>query len=414
MHSRAARWLRWRGLFGALAVSLAAAIAVSPGQAQDSFDEPPPSASHTGPNVIVEATSGIIQAAGANVTITGTAAEIEAAGANVTVRADVTGDVQLAGAVVRQQGTVGGKVQIGGAQVETRGAVTGSLHAAGATVWIGSTVGGNARAGGANVTFSPASTVSGDLKAGAANLIVAGTVAGDASLAGAVVTISGRIDGSVEVRAAQVIVTSGAVIGGDLTVYSLTDPEIREGATIGGEVRHLAPPEWWPRVSWWWWLVAAGAVALGTVLAGIVLILFGGRAFAAATTNVRHRPLSSFLYGILTLVLIPFVAIVLFATVVGISVGFAVLLTLPFLIVFGHAVAAAGIAGGILLRRPGDMSIGVSLVMLVIGSILLVALGLIPFVGPLLLGIVIVLGTGAFTRTVAARLRRPAPPPTPA
>src|SRR5262249_42541328 len=155
-----------------------------------------------------------------------------------------------------------------------------------------------------------------------------------------------------------------------------------------------------------WVFGFAAYVAAGTVLAGIVLMLFGGRVFTGATEHVRHKPLSSFLFGILTLVLIPFIAIVLFITVIGISTGFAVLFLVPFLTIFGHAVAAAGIAAAILVRTQGELSVGLGLLMLIVGAILLVALGLIPFVGWALVMIAVILGVGAFTRTVGARLRR--------
>ncbi len=152
-------------------------------------------------------------------------------------------------------------------------------------------------------------------------------------------------------------------------------------------------------------------MALGTIVAGIVLMLFGARVFATATEHVRHRPLSSFLFGILTIVLVPFVALVLIATVIGISAGFAVGFILPFLIVFGHAVAAAGIAGGILLRRRGEVGGLANFCLLVVGAFVLVALGLIPLVGPIIVCIAMLLGLGAFTRTVGHRLRRQDPPP---
>jgi hypothetical protein len=83
---------------------------------------------------------------------------------------------------------------------------------------------------------------------------------------------------------------------------------------------------------------------------------------------------------------------------------------MPFLIVFGHVIAAAGIAAGILIRGQGDIGVGLGLVMLIVGAILLVAIGLIPYVGPVLVGIALILGIGAFTRTIGGRIRRPEPP----
>jgi hypothetical protein len=140
------------------------------------------------------------------------------------------------------------------------------------------------------------------------------------------------------------------------------------------------------------------------------MMLFGGRVFATATGHVRHRPVSSFFFGVLALILIPFVAVVLVATIIGISAGIAIGFLMPFLIVFGHAIAAAGIASGILVRRQGDIGAGIGLLMLIIGAILLVAIGLIPYVGPALVAIALILGVGAFTRTVGGRIRRSEPP----
>jgi hypothetical protein len=48
--------------------------------------------------------------------------------------------------------------------------------------------------------------------------------------------------------------------------------------------------------------------------------------------------------------------------------------------------------------------------MLILGAILLVAIGLIPFVGPALVSIALILGIGAFTRTIGSRLRRNSEP----
>ena len=84
---------------------------------------------------------------------------------------------------------------------------------------------------------------------------------------------------------------------------------------------------------------------------------------------------------------------------------------IPLLLTFGHAVAAAGIASGLLIRRRGEIGIPTAILMLIIGAIALVAIGLIPWVGPALACIALVLGTGAFTRTIGGRIRRAEPRP---
>jgi hypothetical protein len=153
-------------------------------------------------------------------------------------------------------------------------------------------------------------------------------------------------------------------------------------------------------------VVFAAAIAIGTILAGIVLAMFGGRLFVTAVNQVRMRPGSSFLIGLITAVAIPLTAAVLIATIAGITAGVAVLLILPILTVFGHAVAAAGVAGGIFVRTTGRIGIARAIGLLIVGAILVALLGLIPWVGPWLVAIVLLLGIGALTRTVGARLKR--------
>jgi hypothetical protein len=363
-----------------------------------------------GPLMEVIGEGGDVKVAGASVTITGTAGNIQAAGATVTVRATATGDVQLAGAQVRFDGDAGDELQIGGASVEARGRVGRTVSIGAAVVVINAIVGRDVQVGAANLTIGPGSDIAGDLMAGAANMTISGHVGGKVNVAGGLVTINARTDGDVEVRAAQVVINAAARIGGNLIVYSLREPIIAEGAEISGTISRFAPPNWWDRPAWAWILGFAAFVAAGIVLTGIVLMLFGGRVFDTATGHVRHKPVSSFLFGILAIVLIPFIAIALMATLIGITIGIAILLVMPFLIVFGHSIAAAGIAAGILVRRQGDLGVGTGLLMLILGAILLVAIGLIPFVGPALVSIALILGVGAFTRTIGSRLRRNSDP----
>ncbi len=161
---------------------------------------------------------------------------------------------------------------------------------------------------------------------------------------------------------------------------------------------------------WIFWLAAAAAVAIGTVLAGIVLMLLGGQVFATATDHARLRPVTSFVIGLVTVILVPAIAIILMATAVGLSVGLAILLALPLLFVFGHAVAAAGIGAGIFVRTTAPIGIARSLLMLIVGAVIVVIIVFIPWVGPLAGAVVLMLGVGALVRSLGTRLRA-APPP---
>ena len=402
--------MKRRGVWIAAALALAAAVAVPAtlAVAADSTDM-------VGPVVTVDATGGDVRAAGASVSVTGTAANVRAAGAQVDVSATAAGSVWAAGAKVTIGGSVGGDVKAAGAAVGLTARVTGDAQAAAAIVEINSTVGGNVRAGGATVTIGPAATIDGTLQAGGANVSMTGRVTGATKLAGASVNFDGQVDSTLEVAGDHVVIGPNARIGGDLTVYSRVEPSIADGAVITGTVHRVQPPDWFASLEPWMWAAGFAAfMVLGTIIAGIVLMLFGGRIFTTATDNARLRPVSSFLIGLIVAVLVPAIAIILMATVVGLSVGLALLFALPLLFVFGHAVAAAGIAGGVFVRSTLPIGIGRAILLLIVGAAIVALIGFIPWVGPLAVAVVILLGLGALVRTVGPRVRLGPPPPAPA
>lgn len=363
----------------------------------------------TGPLVTVAGDGGKIEVAGGSVEVTGTASEVRAAGALVNVNVTSAGKTEVAGAQVTVSGSAAGDLNVAGAVVDVSGTVGGNAIVGGAVAKVNLVTTGTLHVGGASIALAPTNDVRGKLEAYGAVVTIAGHVGGPVQAGGAMVTFDGVADGSVEIAATRVIIGPNARIAGDLTVRSLNPPERAATATIGGAVNQEQPQTWWAVAPWQWVGGVALAVAAGTILTGLVLMLFGGHVFTTATEHVRHRPLSSFLFGILTLVLVAFVGVVLVFTAIGISVGAAILMLLPFLIVFGHSVAAAGIASAVLVRRPGEIGVPTAIFMLVIGAIVLVALALIPWVGPIIAVIALVLGTGAFTRTVGGRIRRAEP-----
>ncbi len=362
------------------------------------------------PVVNIDATGDRISAAGARVTIGGNAESIRAAGGTVTITGTITNDVTAIGAAVSVDATVVGGLTAAGGSVNVKGDVGDRIEAAGAVVVIDAATAGRVRAGGATVTIGPDTNIRGQLEVGGAVVHVAGHVGGSVDVNGAVVTFEAQTDGSVTIRGQDITIGPATRIGGDLTVQSPADPTIADGAVVSGVVHKVAPPRWWAVVPPWGWTLVFGiAMALGTILTGIVLLLFGGRLFAAATDHVRLRPGSSLILGIATVILIPVIAGLLVATVIGLTAGLAVLFVLPLLIVFGHAVAAAGIAAGIFVRERRPLGGLRALALLVIGAIVIALVGIVPWVGPPLVFVAILLGTGALTRTIGARLRRPEP-----
>jgi hypothetical protein len=393
---------RRRALAAGTLVVLLAALALLPAWFVSADD----TTEVSGPIVTVNANGGDVRAAGASVTVTGTAANIKAAGADVDVSANAAGSLWAAGARVAVSGNIAGDATVAGATIALTGSIGGNAKVAGAVLDLTGKVTGNAKLGGASVSIATNSEIGGSLDVGAANTKFGGHVTGPVTISGAAITFAGTADADVKLTGAQVIVGPGAHITGNLTVVSNRDAQIDPAATITGQIQRVGPPSWWNSITWWMW---AGAIAvvivLGTVLAGVVLMLFGGRIFTIATDHARLRPLSSFLIGLVTAIIVPAVAIILMATLAGLSIGIGLLLALPLLFVLGHAVAAAGIAAGIFIRSPTPIGIARSLLMLIVGALIIVLIGLIPWVGWIAVFIILLLGFGALVRTIGAKLR---------
>ncbi len=412
-----ARGRRTLGMLAALALAAVTAMPAARALAQDGT-------AVAGPVVTVDSTGGDVRAFGASVTIGGAAANVRAAGASVDVAAKAAGSVWAFGGKVVLGGDVAADVAAVGSSVSYSGHTGGDARIAGGAVAIDATIGGSLRACAANLIVGPLAEIAGNLGVVGANVTVSGHVAGEAKLVGAVVTFNGQADKSMVIAGDTVIVGPQARIAGDLTVYSRHEPQIAETAAIGGTMKRMEPPAELSAVPDWVWSFGfAIAMVLGIILAGIVLMLFGGRLFITALDHARLRPVSTIIIGIVTLILVPAIAALVSATVVGLPIGFALMLALPLLFVFGLPVAAAGIAAGIFVRTPGPVGGLRGFLFVVLGAVILALIGLIPWVGCIAVGVVTVLGAGALVRTAGGRLRTPeaqkpapmaAPPPHPA
>lgn len=363
----------------------------------------------SGSVVRIEGTGADVKAAGATVSVRGDVGEISAAGAVLDIRATVAKGVQAAGAQVTIDSTVAGDVDVGGGVVEVRGKIGGDVSLGGVVVRFDGVAGGEVNAGGATIDIGPNADITGQLSAGAAIVTVEGRLTGGARLSGAVVTFNGNSGGAVTIQSDQVTIGSRAVITGDLMIRSHNEPIIEEGATISGKVTREQPKEWWWRSGWTWTGLLAAGMAAATILVGFVLLLFARGAFEEAIDRSTRQPVSSGFIGLATLILLPVVAAIIMATLIGITFGFALLLTLPLLIFIGHTVLSACIGAWLLARGGTQRSFGFSLLLVIVGAIVVSLIWMIPWVGPAIAFIAMLIGLGAFFRTLMARLRAPRP-----
>jgi len=366
-----------------------------------------------GSEKVVDASGGDVKVAGATVTVNGQAASVRAAGASVAVHADVIGNVDAAGAEVTVDGRTGG-VRLAGATVTLTGDVEGDALVGGGVVTVTSGVGGKLAVFGGRVSIGPQATVAGATNVGGGNVTFDGRAEGGARIFGGAIAVNGTVNGDLVLEGGRIVIGPTAVVTGNVLIRSFNEPTVSPAAQIAGGVTRQEPATWWEQVdvrSWPFRLGLAAFVALSTVVAGIVLMILGRGTFEDAVTLARVKVVSSFLIGLLVLILLPIVATILMATVIGIPAGLALLFALPVLLVASHAVAATGLADLVFNRPQSPRLAGRTVVFLIVGGIVLGLVSLIPAVGAFLLLILVVWGAGAFLRSARRRARRSRRPP---
>ena len=267
------------------------------------------------------------------------------------------------------------------------------------------------------------------------NATIDGTVLGDIQVVLGTLRLAPTavVWGSIFVGGGSVVVDSGARVNRDLVIAGGTlqaptdftpghDHFVIGAKTVVDGVYGFMP---WvteglllarpivPRLGWVWVVLA---IVFFVSLALNLIFLDAVRQCAMA---LNARPLSTFLIGLLVLLLTGPVAIVLAASVVGIAV-------IPFLlcaIVIAWLIGKVGVAmwlGGstIGVRTPETRPQG--LIAFVIGFALITVAYMVPFLGFVVYGLVGVLGLGAATLAFLSAYRRenpvppkPTPPPAP-
>jgi cytoskeletal protein CcmA (bactofilin family) len=347
--------------------------------------------------------------AGERVVLEGTYSDVQfLAGRSVEIKAQVSDDVFAAGRNVTLDSAAVESAIVAGYDVEQRGGTAADFIVAGANVSIAGAVEDDLVAAARSLRVAAAGTIGGDARLAAETVDIEGRIGGSLRAAARRVTIAGTIAGKADIIAERIVVAPGATIVGDLIYRGDAEPEIADGATIGGEVRRIAieTPD----------LKAVGFAVLGIGLAialfwtiavlllvAIVQLAFPGLMTGAAD-RLRASPWTNLGGGVAAVLLAGALAGGLLFSIVGIPLGAALMMATSVLSLFGLVAVSYRI--GLMMRRSAsEIGRGGRVGWALAGAVVLGLVALIPFVGGVVVGLLIAAGFGAAGAEIWKRLR---------
>jgi hypothetical protein len=335
-----------------------------------------------------------------------------AGGATVEVTEPVAGDAFLVGEYLTVKAPVAGSVFALGAHVDVQGVVAKGLYAVAESISVSGTVHDHARLIGENVDVTSAARLEGPVSIAARSATLAGELPGGAKLAARTVRIDGHVAGDLEVAAEHIEIGPAAHIDGRLRYRSDRAPVVATGAEIAGGTERL--PGRYERFSW-----AGGhhfngfghgvGFGFGTSLVlGVVMLLLGPAFMTEASTIARRDWAQSLGVGFMVLVGVPFAAVLLAITLIGIPVALLAIMLFVALLMLGYSCGAIAVGDfGLQTFLPKRAaSTGARILALVAALIALSLLRHVRLLGELVVFLVFLAGVGALLQ----RAFRKAPP----
>lgn len=323
-----------------------------------------------------------------------------AAGNTVTLSGTVNGDAYVAGRNVIVEGTVNGDLLAAGGTVTIRGKVTQDVRVAGGQIIVTGDIGRNLTTVGGSVTITDNAKVNGSLVTGAGNLSVFAPIGKEANIGAGHATLGNTIHGNVQAGVGQLTLLPSSNVTGNLTYWSdknaLIDPE----ASVSGTTTHHYPPNQHNEQREKAVKTAFAGISVGftifsflaALVVGLLLITFAPIYTEESAKLILKKPLLTLGIGFLSIVLFPFLFLLLLITIIGIPLD--LLLLAGFLMLLYLAKIIVGLAIGQKVFSYLDQKVALPWIFIV-GLIIYYVLSLIPLLGFIFWIIAGLMGLGA-------------------
>ena len=282
------------------------------------------------------------------------------------IQGTVHGDLYFAGRSLVVSGRVDGDVFGFGNDLTIDGSVGLSLRGAAQTVRVAGDLGRGLAAAGEQISILPGASVGGSVMAAGDRLTVAGPVGGSVLAAGGRLEVDAAIEGNLKYHGEALHLGSQARIGGSANYTGPSEPEREPGASAV----EWSEPEPEEESAWDTAMSLLTRWGMGIAL-GLVLVLLASGPLGAMAA-IGGRPVAPLLLGLLLFVGLPFAAILLAITFIGLPIAFAVGALYLFLLFAARVVAAMVIGQAILglastnVQRIGRIALGLGILVLAV------------------------------------------------
>jgi len=321
------------------------------------------------------------------------------AGGTVISAGSVNKDLLVAGGTALVSGPVGGDLFVVGGNITVLSQVAGDVRVGGGNIIINGDIMGDAVVGGGQITLS-SKLVGGDVAMAGGTVRIDSEVKGNVKIAGGKIYINAPIGGNADIKADIVTLGPNADIKGDLT-YEATKPLTVEGAgKVQGKTTftELRGPNGSKKA------VATGMLGFFTLalLAKFLMILAAALIFGLVfrkysmelVETATTSPLKELGRGIVAFIVLPVISIVLLITIIGIPLGILGLLSFAMLFIFASIITPIFL-GSLIYKWVSKSDYVVNWKTILLGTVVYLLLGLIPFVGWIAMCVAVAITIGA-------------------
>jgi len=224
---------------------------------------------------------------------------------------------------------------------------------------------------------------------------VEGTVAEQLVVVGGTARVTGKVLGNLIVVHGRAELGPDAEVGENVVLHR-SALQRAPGARIGGEIHRREGFEWSPIVGWIVWL----SLTLVALVVALGFAAVAGRQLFEAASRISERPGPVVLTALIVAVALPIVAFLALLSVIGFPITLLIgLFIIPALALLGIAVTGTWIGAAVLRRWASaeryERSREHPYLAATIGVVALHIVGLIPFLGGLIVLLASQLGAGA-------------------